>query len=217
MAWKLWENGINHIDRYDESNGITDRFNGAVWTRKFSRKDTMHWNGTKQMFASCENFSWFIWEAELATLGLIAINDIKDGIKIKRNGNYGIDGFNKINWSDGTNGTEELIELLDLFDSIEWKCQNGWNVSKLIGLTICMVGGTGSGARIYNAKIRRNRAAFPNSIKSRKVKGKNDKNLFSVQKHWYAFYRHWADGGGVGGRHSLQRRSIVARYSLYFR
>ena len=31
MEWKLWENGINHIiDRYDESNGITDRFNGAV-------------------------------------------------------------------------------------------------------------------------------------------------------------------------------------------
>ena len=81
MAWKLWENGISLIDRYDESNGITDRFNGAVWTRKFSRKDTMHWNGTKQMFASCVNFSWFFWEVELATLGLIAINDIKDGIK----------------------------------------------------------------------------------------------------------------------------------------
>ena len=106
MAWKLWENGINHIDRYDESNGITDRFNGAVWTRKFSRKDTMHWNGTKQMFASCVIFSWFFWEVELATLGLIAINDIKDGIKIKRNGNYQIDGFNQINWSDGTNGTD---------------------------------------------------------------------------------------------------------------
>ena len=71
------------------------------------------------------------WEVELATLGLRAINDIKDGIKIKRNGNYGIDGFNKINWSDGTNGTEELIELLDLFDSIEWNWQNGWNVSIL--------------------------------------------------------------------------------------
>ena len=28
-------------------------------------------------------FSWFFWEVELATLGLIAINDIKDGIKIK--------------------------------------------------------------------------------------------------------------------------------------
>ena len=51
-------------------------------------------------------FSWFFWEVELATLGLIAINDIKDGIKIKRNGNYRIDGFNQINWSDGTNGTE---------------------------------------------------------------------------------------------------------------
>ena len=106
MAWKLWENGINQIDRYNESNGITDRFNGAVWTRKFSRKDTMHWNGTKQMFASCLIFSWFFWEVELATLGLIAINDIKDGIKIKRNGNYGIDYFNQINWSDWTNGTE---------------------------------------------------------------------------------------------------------------
>ena len=35
-----------------------------------------------------------------------------------------------------------------------------------------------------------NHAAFPNSIKSRKVK---------VKKHLYAFYRHWADGGGVGG------------------
>ena len=105
MAWKLWENGINHIDRYDESNGITDRFNGAVWTRKFSRKDTMHWNGTKQMFASCVNFSWFFWEVELATLGLIAINDIKDGIKIKRNGNYRNDGFNQINWSDRGDGS----------------------------------------------------------------------------------------------------------------
>ena len=25
MAWKLWENGINHIDRSNERNGITDR------------------------------------------------------------------------------------------------------------------------------------------------------------------------------------------------
>ena len=40
-----------------------------------------------------------------------------------------------------------------------------------------MVGGTESGARIYNTKIRRNRAAFPNSIKSRKVKGKDDKKI----------------------------------------
>ena len=39
-------------------------------------------------------------------LGMIAINDIKDGIKIKRNGNYGIDDFNQINQSDGSNGTE---------------------------------------------------------------------------------------------------------------
>ena len=78
------------------------------------------------------------------------------------------------------------------------KCKH----NELIELTICMVGGTESGARIYNTKIRRNRAAFPNSIKSRKVKGKDDKNL---------------DGGGVGGWHSLQRRSRVASYSLYFR
>ena len=41
-----------------------------------------------------------------AVMWMIAINDIKDGIKIKRNGNYWIDGFNQINWSDGTNGTE---------------------------------------------------------------------------------------------------------------
>ena len=36
MAWKLMENGINHIDRSDETNGIgeADRFNGAVWTRR---------------------------------------------------------------------------------------------------------------------------------------------------------------------------------------
>ena len=39
------------------------------------------------------------------------------------------------------------------------------------------------GARIYDAKICRNQAAFPNSIKSRKVKGKDEKNLFSVQKY----------------------------------
>ena len=88
---------------------------------------------------------------------------------------------------------------------------------ELIELTICMVRGTESGARIYNAKICRNRAAFPNSIKSRKVKGKDDKKLFSVQKHLYAFYRHWADGGGVGGWYSLQKRSRAARFSLYFR
>ena len=47
-----------------------------------------------------------------------------------------------------------------------------------------MVGGTESGARIYNTKIRRNRAAFPNSIKSRKVKGKDDKKLCG----WVAFF-----------------------------
>ena len=101
------ENGINHKYRSDESNGFTERFDGAVWTRRFSRKDTMHSNGTKQiggitgencykcqdwqswkMFDSCVNFSWFFWEVwlgELATLGMIAINDIKDRIQIKRN------------------------------------------------------------------------------------------------------------------------------------
>ena len=30
MAWKLWQNGFNHIDRSNESNGLTNRFNGAV-------------------------------------------------------------------------------------------------------------------------------------------------------------------------------------------
>ena len=54
------------------------------------------------------------------------------------------------------------------------KCKH----NELIELTICMVGGTESGARIYNTKIRRNRAAFPDSTKSRKLKGKDDKNLF---------------------------------------
>ena len=87
------------------------------------------------MFAGCVNFSWFFWEVELATLGLIAINDIKDGIKIKRNGNYRIDGFNQINWSDGTNGTE-CVRIYGAagsvwFHCIEWNCQNGWNVSIL--------------------------------------------------------------------------------------
>ena len=104
MAWKLWENGVNHINRSDESKGFTDRFKGAVWTRRFWY-DTMHWNGKKQIggitvenccnchnqqswkiFAGCVNFSWFFWEiwlGELATLWMIAINDTKAGIKIK--------------------------------------------------------------------------------------------------------------------------------------
>ena len=30
MAWKLWEKGVNHINRSDESKGFTDRFKGAV-------------------------------------------------------------------------------------------------------------------------------------------------------------------------------------------
>ena len=94
------------------------------------------------------------WEVELATLGLIAINDIKDGIKIKRNGNYQIDGFNQINWSDGTNGTECVridraagsvwLHWMKLSDRL--KCKH----IELIELTICMVRGTESGARIYN-------------------------------------------------------------------
>ena len=45
------------------------------------------------------------------------------------------------------------------------KCKH----NELIELTICMVGGTESGAGIYDAKICRNRAAFSNSIKPRKV------------------------------------------------
>ena len=45
-----------------------------------------------------------------------------------------------------------------------------------------MVGGATSGARINDTKIRRNRAAFPNSIKSRKVKGEyNKKMLFGTE------------------------------------
>ena len=71
MAWKALANDINHIDRSDETNGIgdADRFNGAVWTRKFSRKDTMHWNGTKQMFASCLNFSCFFLRGWVSNTG----------------------------------------------------------------------------------------------------------------------------------------------------
>ena len=102
----------------------------------------------------------------MATLGLIAINDIKDGVKITRNGNYGIDGFNQINWSDGTNGTECV--RIDRTAGYVWfhrmklskqmKCER----IELIELTMCMVGGTESGTRIYDAKICRNRAAFPN-------------------------------------------------------
>ena len=54
MAWKLWENGVNHINRSDESKGFTDRFKGAVWTRRFWC-DTMHWNGKK---TNRWNHSW---------------------------------------------------------------------------------------------------------------------------------------------------------------
>ena len=52
----------------------------------------------------------------MATLGLRAINDIKDGIKIERNGNYGdglvgIDGDFKANGID-RNETVELTEVV---------------------------------------------------------------------------------------------------------
>ena len=121
-----------------------------------------------------------------------------------RHGNYGIDGFNQINWSDGTIGTDCVRN--DSTAGYVWfhwmklsermKCKH----IELMELTICMVRGTESGARIYNTKIFRNWAAFLNTIKSRKVKAKDDKKLFSVQKHWYSFYRHWVDGGvWVGG------------------
>jgi hypothetical protein len=46
-----------------------------------------------------------------------------------------------------------------------------------------MVAGTESGARIYDAKNCRNRAAFPNSIKSRKVEGKDDKKFVFDKRH----------------------------------
>ena len=132
---------------------------------------------------------------------MIAINDIKDGIKIKRNwwncrkwwhendqmnGIDGIDktvgigssdeigiesavlicmvelrawklwkdGFNQIDWSDGTNGTECV--RIDRDAGSVWfhwmKLSEGMKCKhiELIELTICMVGGTESGARIYN-------------------------------------------------------------------
>ena len=69
---------------------------------------------------------------------------------------------------------------------------------ELIELTICMVGGTESGARIYDAKICRNRAAFPNSIKSRKVKGEDNKKM-RYRNIDMRFIDIGADGGGVGG------------------
>ena len=130
---ELWENGINHKDRSDESNGFTERFDGAVWTRRFSRKDTMHSNGTKQiggitgencykcqdwqswkMFDSCVNFSWFFWEVwlgELATLGMIVINDIKDGFKIKRNWWNCLNWWNKNNQINGINGVNKTVGI----------------------------------------------------------------------------------------------------------
>ena len=159
MAWNYGKMVL--IDRSDESNGFTERFDGAVWTRLFSRKDTMHSNGTKQiggitgencykcqdwqswkMFYSCVNFSWFFWEVwlgELATLGMIAINDIKDGIKIKRNWwncqNWwnennqmnSIDGINKSVGIGSTNeiGTESAL-LSWMVELRAWKLWNRW-------------------------------------------------------------------------------------------
>ena len=56
-----------------------------------------------------------------------------------------------------------------------------------IGLTVCMVEGTESGAWIYNTKIHRNWAAFPNwlnLINSRKVKGKDEMIVFGTETLW---------------------------------
>ena len=160
MAWELWENGINHIDLMTE-------MELQIWTKRFSRKDTMHWNGTKQIggitgencykcqdwqswkiFDSCVNFSWFFWEVwlgELATLGMIAINDIKDGIKIKRNWwncrnwwneNNQINGIGGINKTVGIGSTNEIgIESAVLIWMVElraWKLGNRWFQSKII-------------------------------------------------------------------------------------
>ena len=55
----------------------------------------------------------------------------------------------------------------------------------MIGLAICIAGGTESGTLTYVTKFRKNLAEFPNwlnLIKSRKVKGKAEE-LFLVQKH----------------------------------
>ena len=97
---ELWENGINHKERSNETNWFTERFDGPEdflegynafewnktnrWNHRWECQDWQSW----KMFDSCVNFSWFFWEVwlgELATLGMIAINDIKDRIQIKRN------------------------------------------------------------------------------------------------------------------------------------
>ena len=96
-------------------------------------------------------------------------------------GSYGIDGFIQINWSDGTNWTQCVrIDRAARYVWFHWmillermKCKH----IEFMELTICIVGGTEIGARIYNTKKRRNRAAFTNSIKSRKMKGKDDKKI----------------------------------------
>ena len=157
MAWKLWENGINHIDRSNERNGITDRFNGAVWTRRIqcNRMEKKQIGGIAcenccnchdhqlwKMFASCINFSWFFWEVllgESATIRMIAISDIKDWIKIKRNWSIcrnwwnennqinGIDGITKSVGIGSTNengkGSAVLIWMVELR---AWKLWNRW-------------------------------------------------------------------------------------------
>ena len=59
-----------------------------------------------------------------------------------------------------------------------------------IGLTVCMVEGTESGAWIYNTKIQRNWTAFPNwlnLIKCWKVKVKDEKNCFQYRNIEMAF------------------------------
>ena len=81
-------------------------------------------------------------------------------------GSYGIDVSNQIDWSNGTNGTE-CVRIDRTAGSVwfHWMKLSKWMKCKrieLIELTICMVGGTESGTRIYDAKIYRNRAAFSN-------------------------------------------------------
>ena len=120
------------------------------------------------------------------------INYIKDGIKVKITGNYGIDGFNQINWSDWTNGVG-CVRIDRAAGSVwfHWLKLSEWMKCKhieLIELTRCMVvlGGTESGTRIYlQYKNSQKSSSISGRTKSRKVKGKDDKYLFLVQKHWY--------------------------------
>ena len=94
-------------------------------------------------------------------------------------GNYGTDGFNQINWSDGTNGTKCVridraagsvwFHWMKLSDRL--KCKH----IELIELTICMVRGTESGARIYNKK---NMQHFRTQLSQEKWKWRMAKNCF---------------------------------------